>query len=1201
MDAELVLTPENIFFKRFLAEFNIKRNVVSTFDNWLDNGIKNQLNERLSYLVSQPDGKFSVDALEIREPESSLNLYRDRNGKYIGNVFIKVKFTPANKSPPSTTDFFKIGGIPIMLGSKYCKLYDHEKSKEDGFPQVLPPSELIKLGECPNDSFGYFFIKGEKTIIIQEKLRVCSFLTYAADNKGTIESRITCVNSVNSTIVTVNIDPKLGSIVVGLNHLRKKKYPLFVIFKILDIEYDKAIKLILFFIRVENRRKADFKLMNSFEHYKQNRDDIYLSIANLREFKGESEERNAKIEEDIFKDLYSHIADRELKILSLAYHVSRMLEYQIGVRSLDSRDDWGNKRLDSAGRSMEQLVTVMWNSMVDLCQKELIGTKTDPLKKVKETLSHKEFTDDFIAAYGNSSWGLRNGRSQENIVEQLRRDTPLAVISQIGRVNAPVSRRGQMRNIREVRGEQCSYLCAFETTEGDGCGIIKNVAMTCWPSIERPTAKILGFISGSGLFKRWKIGDSILDWVLTENFLDMPNLLLLNGIIIGWCRGPELQKYLISMRRSSMVEFDICIHFNVKDRCLEIDTLGSRPTRPVLIVNEDGQLVIDTIADGWKLSIPDLRRLGCLENIDVREQHTYYFASTIEEVRERYSLEKKLIDIVGDKIDDFMMAKNDKDDNKLKVLIDSKGVVGLKKLVDEVAETWFQKRYDYAELDPNALFSLTISHIPRANQQQGPRTTYQGSMGKQALSQFHTCEGRKMYTSYKKMVFPSRPIMEVETAEGLGLNRMPAGKMITVGIMAHPDNPEDGIVMTEEAANLTHSFTICKKAVHTIIDKREDQFQQPSTQTDAKIGKYHAIEENGLPRLDSYLARGDCIIGRVHINKETGKTENNSIFVGIGEEGYVDRITINTNDADNNGRIIKIRLRQFRPYKTGDKLASRYAQKGTVACVVKKESMPRVCKYWIDKKGKSHESPNAGMVPDILINPHSFPSRMTMNKMVEMITSKAALFTGKRVNGTTFRELDMRYFKKILRDNGMRDDGTEDVELQTYMTHQTTREKIFTGNWRKTKIPILISCCYYQALRHHVDDKLQYRSRGAVRSVTHQPVRGRSREGGIRFGEMERDAQISHGAASILQERLCISSDQFTMPVCVTCGRLCIADYMREKVKYTCNVCNGKTFGIIKIPYAYKLIYFMLVAAGIDVQLELKSPVDEHPDNRFFI
>jgi DNA-directed RNA polymerase II subunit RPB2 len=1185
MEFELDLTKEAKLFKRFLQQFGIKRNIVQTYNAWIKDGLIRQFNDRLKFL--RP-GTFEIVNLTMSKPKLSLRDCRNKQDKYSGTVIARVKYT--SPSDVVSTKDITLGDIPVMLASTHCHLYDKEKSEQQGFPCAIPADKLISLDECPNDPFGYFFVKGEKTIIVQEKLRVCSFLTYAADNKGTVESRITCVNTVSSTIVTIGIDAKIGSLGVALNHLKKpKKYPIFLVFKVLGVEPVIAEELILSFIPEEHRTKATIRLVSSREEYRLTERDICAKIAKVTQVEGcNTPDQRDKMLKKIIDDLYTHIDPKEYKTVTLAFHISRLLQHLIGERKLDSRDDWGHKRLDSSGRCMEQLVTGMWHKVVDKASGELTTATTDPLDKFSQCVTNF-LTDEFVSAFGNNSWGLKGGRSKENIVEQLRRDTPMAVISQIGRVNTPVSRRGQMRNIREITGGQLGFLCTFETPEGEGCGINKNIALTCWPSIERPVRDVTNIIVYSEYYDSPKPeGTTIFEYARARTTANkFPDVCMINGVIYGWCDGSKLRDLLRNHRRNGTLDFDICIYYNAKDHCLEIDTLGSRPTRPLLVINKF-DLVIDTIPDGWSLSIQELRRLGCIENIDAREQHDYYISYSIDECRKRRDQYNELNAALveqGLDIRVVMGAKNNKERDELSLLLkDIPNRQQINESIIKVDEWWNDDVFDYCELDPNAQFSLTASHIPGANQQQGPRTTYQCSMGKQALSQYHTCEGSRMDTSSKILVSPTRPIVEVETAELLGLNRMPSGESLIVAIMAHPDNPEDGIVMTKEASIMCNFLTICKKTTHTIVLRKGDVYRRPETREGEKSGKYHAIEPDGMPKLDTFLGKGDCLLGRVFNNTDTGKYENNSVFIGIGEEGYVDRIT-------NHGDTLKIKLRQYRAYKAGDKMASRYAQKGTVAAIVDKETMPRVCETLTDASGAVRHSPNAGLVPDILINPHSFPSRMTMNKMNEMLVSKAALFSGERVNGTTFRPIDIEHFKQVLKDNDMREDGSEDMEIQTYYTDRETREKKYTGKWRRLRRPIMVGVCYYQALKHHVDDKLQYRSRGAIRTMTHQPVRGRSREGGIRFGEMERDAQISHAAAAILQERLCISSDQFTITVCVECGRLCIADYSKNTtVKYSCKNCptNVKNFGMVKIPYAFKLIMYMLQACCMDVRLGLE-------------
>jgi DNA-directed RNA polymerase II subunit RPB2 len=202
------------------------------------------------------------------------------------------------------------------------------------------------------------------------------------------------------------------------------------------------------------------------------------------------------------------------------------------------------------------------------------------------------------------------------------------------------------------------------------------------------------------------------------------------------------------------------------------------------------------------------------------------------------------------------------------------------------------------------------------------------------------------------------------------------------------------------------------------------------------------------------------------------------------------------------------------------------------------------------------------------------PSRMTIGKMIEIVSSKVAAFTGERVNATAFRRFDVKEFMRNLKQYGYSSSGSE--RLYSGFTGNPLEAMVFTGP------------CYYQALRHQVVDKIQMRARGGVSQLTHQPVAGRKRGGGLRIGEMERDAIISHGASAFLRERLCLVSDAYETVYCSTCGTMAIANIQEDT--YICRNCDEQAdFGRCTIPYAYKLLTQLLLGAGISTKFRMEK------------
>ena len=348
--------------------------------------------------------------------------------------------------------------------------------------------------------------------------------------------------------------------------------------------------------------------------------------------------------------------------------------------------------------------------------------------------------------------------------------------------------------------------------------------------------------------------------------------------------------------------------------------------------------------------------------------------------------------------------------------------------------------------------------------------------------------------------------------------------------------------------------SVIYKTYKLIAKKNSEKFARPEVEK-GKESRYEAIDENGIPRLGSFVKDGDCLIGKVRKNSTTGKWENASSFVDVRQEGVVDRVLISTNQEGN--RVVKVKIRQVRKPILGDKFSSRYGQKGTIGMILPDEDMP----FTAD-----------GVRPDICINPHALPSRMTIGKLIEIVTSKVAAFTGERINATAFRRFDTEEFMRNLTQYGYSSSGKE--RMYSGFTGKPLEARIFTGP------------CYYQALRHQVTDKIQMRARGGITQLTHQPVQGLKRGGGQRVGEMERDAIISHGASAFLQERLCLVSDAYETVYCATCGTIAISNIVEDK--YICRTCEDKAkFGVATIPYAFKLLSQLLAGANFQIAFKM--------------
>lgn len=435
------------------------------------------------------------------------------------------------------------------------------------------------------------------------------------------------------------------------------------------------------------------------------------------------------------------------------------------------------------------------------------------------------------------------------------------------------------------------------------------------------------------------------------------------------------------------------------------------------------------------------------------------------------------------------------------------------------------------------------------------------SMGKQSLGIYHSNYMNRFDTTVKTLAFPTRPIFEPQMNQLIGLNELPAGRMVTIAIMTYLGfNQEDAFIIKKSSIDLGlfwyMKYTTYKVIIKSTRDFRE-QLGKPTPRPGEEAGRYDILDDRGLPVPGSRFHQGKALIGKNRTNNTTGEVSNASIYAGVGEEGIIDSILVSTNT--DNHTVIKVKTVTLRKPVVGDKIASRYSQKGTIGLILPDEDMP------VNEQGVS---------PDIIVNPHAIPSRMTIGKLIEIVASKLGALKGERINATAFRDFDVDAMRRGLKQYGYNEWGYE--TYYSGITGKPIQAQIFSGP------------CYYQMLRHHVIDKKQARSTGLVKPLQRAPVGGRATEGGsaLRIGEMERDAFISHGAAATLQERLCIVADKYKTVFCTTCGTIAISDQIQHL--YACRKCNDTAhFKTATIPYAYKLLVHYLAGAGLNMTLKM--------------
>lgn len=433
----------------------------------------------------------------------------------------------------------------------------------------------------------------------------------------------------------------------------------------------------------------------------------------------------------------------------------------------------------------------------------------------------------------------------------------------------------------------------------------------------------------------------------------------------------------------------------------------------------------------------------------------------------------------------------------------------------------FSHSFTHCEIHPSMILGVCASIIPFPDHNQSPRNTYQSAMGKQAMGIFATNYQQRLDTMANILFYPQKPMATTRAMEHLKFRELPAGQNAIVAILCYSGyNQEDSVIMNQSSIDrgLFRSlyYRTYSDKEKVIGGKVLEYIEKPLPETTLRLkrgsnDRYAKLDDDGLITPATNVNGDDILIGKttpiaedsVELGQRTLTQNKRDVSVPLKstESGVVDRVAITTNEDGE--KFVRVRVRSTRIPQIGDKFASRHGQKGTIGITYRQEDMPFTAQ---------------GIVPDLIINPHAIPSRMTIGHLVECLLSKLGTLVGQEGDATPFTELTVENVSQELRRMGYHSRGLEVM----YHGH--------TG--RKLQAQVYFGPTYYQRLKHMVDDKIHSRARGPVQILTRQPVEGRSRDGGLRFGEMERDCMISHGMAGFLKERMFDASDAYRLHVC---------------------------------------------------------------------
>lgn len=1191
MIGEINLSPSGQLLKEYIKFSGFGQHHIDVYDNWFYNTADTNVENRM---LKFKDGRVvTFENLQKWPPKYTRDgevldltpkLAREQGVTYGSDWHVDVVM---RKGGPGGPEIDRrrgvcIGTIPVMLKSRACIL--HGKS----------PRELAILGEDPNDPGGYFVVSGtEKVILLQERLSINKIFLMTMDSKGTTVARMTANTARGTALIELALDKATSSIIkIRFPSMRSKQVEkakekqkqksinVLRIFRILGAETREEIeRLLALFISPDHVGKTLLKLSRNLVDFIMVPDDLEIIASKMGKSGLTEQEKLDEASRILDTDLFPHLNDlqgqdgesvedrryriAQSKLYLLAIMVARFLENIAGFRPVDDRNSWSNKRVEGAGRMMEQLFRNAWRKALGFVQGAIdSGDGVKDLSGVVEKIKYSTVTDTFHDSFVTSNWGVKGTKMSSNVAQTLFRDSVVATFAHINTVDVGISRTDRQPELRLVQPSQWGQICPVSTPEGENSGIVKNLSVTAKVSLERDDSSIIRRLIGDeskGLEPRVFLDPEFAD--------EYPYKAMVNGKFLGWCDGPATSEYLIQGRRAG--EFFTDMSVILEEDWLYVDISPSRLVRPLLIVDQDQRLVLDHL--GLRgTTIPEMIRQGAIEYMSSWEQEYIKVAPTVDHIEARLTrirdAEQTYRDEMG-KLERLRQGLEVVDNDTVLTLNEAQERV--QQAQDQLDKATSSRPYTHCELDPQAILGIAACLIPWPNHNQAPRNTYQVSMGKQALGVYHANHANRFDGKTKILAFPNRPMLETEMYEAVGLNTRGPGQNVTVAFMAYPNTEEDSFIIKKEFLD-NGGFRIVKYLTYkTVVRHMVGDVIENLVKPEPRLGedkdRYKYIQSggpnspvNGLPLLGAPLKQGDCVIGKIQNVPATGEPpRNESTYLRVGDEGIVDKVLVT---SDQKTTVVTVKLRIMWVPQEGDKFAPRNAQKGTCGLVQSDVDLPFT---------------EHGITPDIIVNTHSMPSRMTMEYLMEVLASKHGAMRGVHVNGGAFRPFEMNEYRETMKKYGLQEFGYENMRSGT--SGKPLQALIFCG-------PV-----FFQALKHHVKDKAQVRSQGAVKPMTRQPPKGRGNRGGLRFGEMERDAAISHGASSFLRERLMYVSDGYQTAFCKACGEFAINN--ADTQTYKCRMCKveGKitdtnSFGKATIPYAYKLLIHLLAPFGINLR-----------------
>ena len=1098
-----------------LKREGIARQHLNSFDEFLERGLQSIINEvgQIDIENAEYPYKIQLGKVKLQQPRMM-----ELDGSITHITPAEARLRNVSYSAPVMMEASVVEDGKI-LESRFVHIGDVPVMAKSNacILHNFSTQKLVEHGEDPNDPGGYFIINGSERVIVGlEDLSYNKIIVDRETVGGNIVHKAKVYSSIVGYRAKLELVMKNDGLIVARIPGSPVDIPVVTLMRSLGLESDREIAAAVSLVdELQDELEGSFEKAGDVPTAKDAIVYISKRIAPgmLEEFQIKRAE--TLLDWGLLPHLGKHPENRKEKAQFLGEAACKLLELKLGWIKPDDKDHYGNKVIKFAGQMLADLFRTAFRNLVrDMkYQLERSGQKRG-INAVAAAIRPGIITDKLNNAIATGNWG----RGRVGVTQLLDRTNYLSTISHLRRIQSPLSRTQPNFEARDLHATHFGRICPSETPEGSNCGLVKNLALSGIISVNVPSEEIVE--------KLYDLG-TVHFFDAKEDLKKDGTRIFVDGRLIGYYKdGEELAASLRDLRRNSKIHPHVGVSFHKSEiegstRRLYVNCNAGRVLRPLIIITDGKPLLTVELLDKISkklVSWTDLLRMGVLEMIDANEEENCF------------------------------VTLDDRD----------------------------TKKHTHLEVFPPAILGAGASIIPYPEHNQSPRNTYESAMAKQSLGFSTPMMNTSTYVRQHFMLYPQVPAVNTKAMKLLGLEDRPAGQNCVVAVLPFDGyNIEDAIVLSKASVDRglgrTFFFRIYDAEAKQYPGGMRDNFEIPNAEDNIRGYKgeraYRLLEEDGVVAAESPVKGGDILIGKTsppRFMEEYREFESSgpyrrdtSVGVRPSETGVVDTVVMT--QSNEGGKMYKIRARDMRIPEIGDKFASRHGQKGILGILAKAEDLPYTAN---------------GMSPDVLINPHAFPSRMTVGMMMESICGKSAALRGKRFDGSAFVGEKMDEVKEVMDAHNFKYSG---------------KEIMYDGRTGKAfPVDVFIGVVYYQKLHHMVADKIHARARGQVQMLTKQPTEGRARGGGLRFGEMERDCLIAYGASMILKDRLLDESDKSDVFVCERCGLVAYHDVKQRK--YVCRVCGDKAkVSSVSVAYAFKLLLQEMQSLNVAPRLLIKE------------